>query len=155
MALSSRNNPQVFDVVRGIWVKATPEEIVRQSALKKMIQDLGYPRELIAVEKRVGELVQEQFSSVPDRRIDIVCFANSLALGFFPLLIIECKDEPFNQKAIEQVMGYNYFIKASYLAVVTPYEEITGHWDTDLQRYHFRKGFPSYEELLHCVNVRK
>lgn len=153
MALSSLNNRQIFDEIRKIWVKATPEEIVRQSVLRKMIGELGYPRELIAVEKEIEELSQERSSPCPQRRIDILCFTKTSEGGLQPLIVIECKDEHLNQKAVDQVIGYNYFIKAPYLSVVTPYEEVIGHWDKLLQQYRFQRGFPGYLELLECVRI--
>ncbi len=147
MAFSSRSNQQIFDEVRSQWVKATPEEIVRQSVLRKMVGQLGYPRELIAVEKEIGELLQEQGAAPPQRRIDIVCFTTILEGGLKPLIVIECKDEPLTQQAIDQVIGYNCLIRAPYLSVVTPYEEVVGYWDSVSKRYTFRKGFPAYSEI--------
>ncbi|MBS0605973.1 MAG: type I restriction enzyme HsdR N-terminal domain-containing protein [Parachlamydiales bacterium] len=151
MASSNRNNRQIFDSFRGIWVKATPEEIVRQSVLRKMVHDLGYPRELIAVEKEIGELVPINSVSGPQRRIDIVCFKKDLTSGLRPLILIECKDETIAQKAIDQVIGYNAFIKAPFLSVVSRKGEIIGQWNARQQNYQFRRGFPSYQELLEYV----
>lgn len=153
MASSSLNNRQIFDEIRGIWVKATPEEVVRQSVLRKMTGELGYPRELLAVEKELKELSQEGALPCPQRRIDILCFTKTLEGDLRPLIVIECKDERLSQKAIDQVIGYNYFIKAPYLSVVTPYEKVIGHWDKLLQHYRFRRGFLNYSELLECVKM--
>lgn len=153
MVSSNLSNRQIFDSFRGIWVKATPEEIVRQSALRTMVHDLGYPRELIAVEKEIGELVPLGSVTTPQRRIDIVCFKKTLNSGLLPLILIECKDEPFTQKAIDQVIGYNAFIKAPFLAVVSRQGELIGHWNELLQSYRFRRGFPGYQELLECVTL--
>jgi hypothetical protein len=153
MASSNRNNQQIFDEIRGIWVKATPEEVLRQSILRKMTRELGYPRELIAVEKEIGELVSGGASPPPQRRIDILCFTQSQQFGLRPLFLIECKDEPLSQKAIDQVVGYNAFIKAPYLCVVTPEGEMTGYWDPISQSYRFQRGFPGYLELLECVKL--
>ncbi len=153
MASSNPSNRQIFDSFRGIWVKATPEEIVRQSLLRKMVHDLGYPRELIAVEKEISELVPFNTAATPQRRIDIVCFKKNLNSGLLPLILIECKDEPVTQKAINQVIGYNAFIKAPFLSVVSREGEIIGHWDELLQSYRFRRGFPGYQELLECVTL--
>ncbi|MBS0653337.1 MAG: type I restriction enzyme HsdR N-terminal domain-containing protein [Verrucomicrobia bacterium] len=155
MGSSNLSSRQIFDSFRGIWVKATPEEIVRQSVLRKMVHDLGYPRELIAVEKEIGELVPLSTTSAPQRRIDIVCFKKNLSSGLQPLILIECKDEPFTQKAIDQVIGYNAFIKAPFLSVVSREGEVIGHWDELQQSYRFRRGFPGYQELLECVTLAK
>ncbi len=156
MASSSRSNRQVFDEVRKIWVKATPEEIVRQQLLRKMIQKLGYPKELLAVEKEIKEMPSVVSLSVPDRRIDVVCYAKGIHPDHpvFPLIVIECKDEPFDQKAVNQVIGYNFFIKAPCIAIANPEGETVGFWDADLQKYRFQRGFPGYLELLECVTLK-
>ena len=120
-----------------------------------MIHQWGYPRELIAVEKQIGELVQGTHSSVPLRRIDIVCFKKRVDEGLEPLILIECKDEGLNQKAIDQIIGYNSLIKAPFLSVVARSQAIIGRWDPLIQSYHFQKGFPSYLELVECANVVK
>lgn len=75
----------IYDEVRGSFVKATPEEIVRQSLLHQMIDDLGFPRNYLAVEKKLSELPHLQFDGgdIPRRRFDIICFAKS-ATSFFP-----------------------------------------------------------------------
>lgn len=150
MVLSNPNNRQIFDPFRGIWVKASPEEIVRQSVLRKMVHELGYPRELIAIEKELREFVLNSSISVPQRRIDIVCFKKDLSFGLKPLILIECKDEMISQKAIDQVIGYNAFIKAPFVSVVCQKGEIIGQWSAWRQNYQFQRGFPSYQELLGC-----
>ncbi len=153
MVLSNQNSRQIFDSFRGIWVKATPEEALRQAVLRKMVSSLGYPRELIAVEKEIRELVPSNSVRTPQRRIDIVCFKKSLCFGLQPLILIECKDKLFVQKAIDQVIGYNAFIKAPFLAVISLKGEMVGCWDEVLQRYRFRRGFPGYQELLDYVTL--
>ena len=41
---------QIFCVWRHRWVRLTPEEWVRQQLLHRMVEQLGYPASLIAVE---------------------------------------------------------------------------------------------------------
>src|SRR3990167_10032420 len=104
MGSSNLNRPLIFDEVRKCWVKATPEEQVRQQWLKRMLYQLEYPRELLAVEKGLKELPHLDSVSVPDRRIDIVCFGRGVSSSFpiSPLLLMECKDEPLSQGAMDQ-----------------------------------------------------
>ena len=52
----------IYDEIRRAWVKATPEELVRQQWIHRMIHDLGYPKEWIVVEKAIGELLLADFS---------------------------------------------------------------------------------------------
>ncbi len=101
-------------------VADTPEERVRQALLKKMTREWGYPAHLLAVEKALHQfphLAQKQF--LPDCRVDIACFASNLLPDreLSPLLIIECKAALLAGSALEQVIGYNYFCEAPYVAV--------------------------------------
>jgi hypothetical protein len=135
---------ELYDEIRSCWVSATPEEIVRQLWIKKMVSELGYPKELIAVEKELKTLPHLSSELVPDRRADIICFANKETI--FPLLLMECKAEPLSQKAIEQVLGYNMYVQAPYIAVVND-REICFRYDLSCTRCVLNH-LPSYAELL-------
>src|SRR5690242_14822270 len=93
---------QHFDEVRRAWVAATPEEGVRQRVLKKMIHALGFPKELIAVEKELKELPHLAGRSVPERRIDVLCYGKEIhpEHSLYPLLLIECKREAIDEAEI-------------------------------------------------------
>lgn len=108
----------IFDPYRGRWVVETPEEIVRQSCLKLMVEELGYPSGLIAVEKTLKELLNS--ASPPLRRADILAFS---PLGE-PLLLIECKAVPLTLAMQRQVRGYNFYIKAPFIALVNDKEAL-------------------------------
>lgn len=123
----SKKPSQVWDEIRKSWVAATPEEIVRQLWLQRMIRELQYPKSLIAVEKKIPQL---------QRRIDILCYDPDCK----PLLLIECKCEDLDQKAIEQVVGYNHFVKAPFVAVVN--EKEVRFQSMELDR------LPTYPEML-------
>lgn len=114
----------LFCLIRKIWVKKTPEELVRQALVKKLITDWGYPQSLIVVEKSLADFCQSEAPinlsrvKLPKRRLDIICYAN-LDGSFFPLLLIECKrgSENFQKKeAFRQLLGYNYYIGAPFMA---------------------------------------
>lgn len=147
MGSSSRNRELVFDEVRRLWVKATPEEQVRQLWLRRMVGALGFPRELIVVEKAIQELPHLQSKDVPERRLDILCYGKDKDL--FPLLLIECKKESLSEGAINQVMGYNHFVRAHFAAVVSRDEARLGHFDG--VQSHSCSFLPSYQELMQWV----
>ncbi len=150
--LSCPNNALIFDEVRKQFVKSTPEEIVRQSLLQKMIHQLGYPKELIAVEKELKELPFGRESPVARRRIDIVCFAKGDS-SLFPLIVIECKRGAVDTtKALNQVIGYNYFIKAPFVAVANERSVFLSFFDPIEQKPLFFEGLPSYHELIFRVS---
>lgn len=71
---------EIWDDVRRQWVALTPEEWVRQSVLAHMVGDLGYPRGMLLVERRVDVQGQSQ-------RVDIL----ALDRGGGGFLLVECK----------------------------------------------------------------
>lgn len=144
MESSSPNKARVYDELRKLWVVATPEEIVRQKLLKKMVGSLAYPKALISVERSLAELCSAAVS-VPYRRVDVVCFAKEEG-KLLPLLVIECKEKASDQQeAIAQVQGYNRFLQARFIAVASPDGEIFGY--RTLEGMSFLPFLPSYSEL--------
>ncbi len=84
------------------YVCLTPEESVRQRFLHRLVDEFGYPMNLIAVE-------------VPLRgkRADAVVYTKDLQ----PLVLIEFKAEtvPLTQKVLDQVAVYNRQLHVPYL----------------------------------------
>jgi hypothetical protein len=91
-------------------VANTPEERVRQSFLRRMIQDLGFHKGLISIEKGIGQ-----------RRYDLVCYSQAMT----PLVLIECKAVKLDDTAIRQAFGYNGTVKAPFVCLVSPFETKT------------------------------
>lgn len=89
--------------IRGKLVALTPEERVRQALLRKMVEELGFPKGLISVERAA----QQQ------RRTDIVCYTKEMR----PLLLIECKAGAILEAAIAQAIGYNDQVKAPFICL--------------------------------------
>lgn len=146
----------VYDEVRNLWVRATPEEIVRQQLLTRMIRDLKFPKELICVEKELSQMphLLGSHSTLPDRRADIICFANNIHPEhvLYPLLLIECKDEGIGSDAVRQLLGYNHFVKARFVALANHLEVKLGYFDAKAECYQFLSYLPSYSELLESMN---
>ena len=103
-----RETPMVYDPVRRKYVRATPEEWVRQHVLRYLTHDLGYPAALIAVEKGFT------FRGMA-RRADVVAHDRQGR----PVLMVECKapEVAVTQAAFDQVARYNTVIQARYLVV--------------------------------------
>lgn len=74
-----------------------PEEIVRQLFIKKLLDNYGYPKERIQVEKDVWF-----GSGVSDKRADIVVLQRDLE---HPFIIVEVK-KPSRKDGIEQLKSY-------------------------------------------------
>lgn len=115
------------------------------------MENFGYPKSLLVVEKNIKDLVPSSIEGgiIPDRRVDIVCFSPK---GHHPLLIVECKAERFHSDVLYQVIGYNKFIQASFIAIANPYRVLTGWYDQSKQQYQFIKTLPSYETLLKAIH---
>lgn len=139
---------KLFDPVRRQWVAATGEELVRQRCLQRLIQQLGFPRSLLVVEKSLSELSRLMHADVPSRRVDILAMASRVHPDYplFPLLMIECKTGTFGQEAVEQVMGYNFFVRAPFVAVVNETEEKV--WVSEKERYCLLPQLLSYQGMI-------
>ena len=152
MDLSTRSKEKIYDRIRHSWVVATPEEIVRQTLLNKMIDELLYPKELIVVEKALSEIPMLAASAAPLRRIDVACFAKNIHPdhALYPLLLIECKESKQDaMQALEQVKGYNRFIRAYFIAVAYPGGEMFGFLDKD--RFALLEFLPPYPQLIRAI----
>ncbi|MFT4554516.1 MAG: hypothetical protein ACI9S8_003168 [Chlamydiales bacterium] len=156
MARDLKSEPRkVFDVIRKEWVAATPEEIIRQKLIHHMIEELGYPQHFIAVEKALRELPHLQLygTQVPDRRVDLICFAKDITSKhpLYPLIVVECKAVNITKKVLSQVEGYNHFLKACFVAVANGEEMRTGWYDATLGKYQYVDMLPKFNDLLLSV----
>jgi hypothetical protein len=104
---------EVFDPVRRLWVRLTPEEWVRQNMLHWMVSVKGYPLSLIAVEKaiRLGGLTN---------KFDILVYDASHS----PWLLVECKamDVPMTEKVLMQALRYRMAVPAGVLVLTNGIE---------------------------------
>lgn len=87
-------------------VEALPEETIRQQMIVHL-ESLGYPKHLMRTEVRLANTT---------RRLDIVCYCLAKE-GVAPLLLVECKAEKITPKALTQVVGYNYHLKAPFICL--------------------------------------
>ncbi|MCH9620959.1 MAG: hypothetical protein S4CHLAM20_03690 [Chlamydiia bacterium] len=126
--------------------KTFPEEKIRQSLIKFLKEELLYPKEMISVERSLSSFPHLKGKQVPNRRFDIAVFGTKKVL---PLLIIECKAIPLNQKALDQVIGYNHLVQAPFIALANGDEVKTLVKEKD--RYIEYQGLPTYEVLLSKV----
>ncbi len=152
MGSSTHIKDKLYDRVRKKWVVATPEEIVRQTLLNKMIDELLYPKELIVVEKALSEIPVLSSLQSPLRRIDVACFAKKIHPdhALYPLLLIECKESKQDaMKALEQVKGYNRFIKAYFIGVAYPEGELFGFLEN--QQFSLLEFLPPYSQLIQAI----
>ncbi len=98
----------IFDNLRKIWVRLTPEEWVRQNFIQYLIIDKNYPSSLIAVEKEIllGEL---------KKRFDILIYN----AAHQPWMMIECKamEIALDENVFHQVLRYNLSVPVRFLVI--------------------------------------
>ena len=90
-----------------MWVRATPEERVRQYFCHLLTEQLGYPE--VAVANEVAVPVNGQ----PQRCDTLVYCAGR------PVMVVEYKrpEVPIDQRVVEQVARYNLVLQVPLMAV--------------------------------------
>ena len=132
---NSENKTCIFDPIRKKFVVLTPEEWVRQHAVRFLEQELGYPLSLINVEKTI------RINSMP-RRFDIVVFSRTGAID----ILVECKapEVEITQAVFDQAARYNLTAGARYLMIPNGLEHYFCAVDYKNGRYDFLQALPSY-----------
>ena len=127
---------QIFCEWRHRWVRLTPEEWVRQQLLHRLVEQLGYPASLIAVEApiKVGDL---------QKRCDAIVYNNAMQ----PLMLIECKAEsvPLTQKTLDQAATYNRKLRVPYLLLHNGPQTVIAFVDDNTIKYI--NAIPQYNQL--------
>ena len=97
----------IYDTIRKKYVSFTPEEWVRQSFIKYLIEQKNYPASLFSVEKiiKIGEV---------NKRFDILIYKN-----MSPWMLVECKREDVNidEKSLVQILAYQSKLSVKYLTI--------------------------------------
>ncbi|MBR4431962.1 MAG: type I restriction enzyme HsdR N-terminal domain-containing protein [Paludibacteraceae bacterium] len=127
---------QIFCEWRHRWVRLTPEEWVRQQLLHRLVEQLGYPAALIAVEApiKVGKM---------QKRCDAIVYNNVMQ----PLMLIECKAETVSltQKTLDQAATYNRKLQVPYLILHNGPQTIIAYVND--KSISFVQSIPPYNQL--------
>jgi hypothetical protein len=103
-----KKKEEIWDELRKLWVRLTPEEWVRQNFIQYLLQVKNYPASYIAVERRMrlGEL---------NKRFDLMIFDN----GAQPWMLVECKgmEERLDSRVLWQVLRYNMATPVKYIVI--------------------------------------
>ena len=128
----------IFDVIRRKYVALTPEEWVRQHFVHYLIEQLGYPQELLANEVEVS-------LNGTSKRCDTVLYNRDLQAR----MIVEYKaaDVNISQKVFNQIMRYNMVLRVQYLIVSNGLEHYCCKLDYSNNSYEFLSEIPSYSSL--------
>lgn len=124
-----------------------PEEIVRQKALIFLKDSLQFPKDLIIVEKMLSDLNTSGLPCPVNRRVDILCYTPSLN-GLKPLLLIECKAVSLTVCHQDQLEGYNQWIQAPFVALISHQNALIGRFNPVNLAYEYEEGLLSYPQLL-------
>ena len=114
------------------FVRLTPEEQVRQYFLHRLVEEAGYPKELIAVEM-----------TLQGTRADAVVFSQ----GMSPLMIVEFKAAtvPLTQRTLDQAAVYNRRLQVPWLVLHNGNETVIARCNgKDIQFFNY---IPSYGDL--------
>lgn len=145
------SNEQLLCFLRKCWIQSTPEERVRQALIDELIHQKSFPASHLAVEIHLSQLphLKGRFD-LPNRRADLIVFSldKNSCFELKPLLLIECKAHTINALTMRQLWGYNYFVKAPFVAAVGG-NKIQLEWQ-HLHTLQLLKlsHIPSYEELI-------
>jgi hypothetical protein len=129
---------EIFDVFRKKYVILTPEEWVRQHFAHFLVNQLGVPQGLMALEKKI-------VMNGLNRRFDIVVYSKSA----FPLLIVECKASSveISQEIFNQAARYNSVLKAPYLLITNGKIHHACKIDFTNHKIDYLNSLPLYAEM--------
>ena len=135
---SNENKRYIFDIIRKKFVVLTPEEWVRQHAVRFLLQDRGYPQSLMNVEKRI------QINHLT-KRYDIVIYRPDGSI----FLVVECKAPQvgITQEVFDQIARYNLTLKAENLMVTNGLQHIFYQIDYERKAYIFLRELPNFYPL--------
>ena len=126
----------VFDPLRRRLVALTPEEEVRQKVLYLLVEHLGVPAGLLAVEYAVKV-------NGLDKRADAVVFGTDAK----PLMIVECKapSVTLTEAVLEQALRYHSALHPQYLLLTNG--TITYCYKAENQALRPLDHLPDYAEM--------
>ena len=132
---NSENKTLIYDEIRKKFMVLQPEEWVRQHCVQYLIQQKGYPKSLINVEKelKINNL---------RKRYDIVIYNPDGSIH----VIVECKSAKIaiDQSTFDQIARYNLALDATYLMVTNGINHYYCAMDFQAERYLFLKDIPKY-----------
>ena len=124
----------LFDELRKKWLRLTPEEIIRQNCWKYLHFEKKYPKSLMIVEKQIT-------INKLKKRFDLLIYNNHGQ----PEMIIECKapSVKINEKVLNQILNYQYKMKAKYLLVSNGLESYCLKINLDQKKVEYLEEIPS------------
>ncbi len=129
---------QIFDDFRQKYVKLTPEEWVRQNFLRFLVEEKGFPKELMAVETelKVNDL---------KKRCDAIVYSQQAQ----PHIIIELKapNVAITQEVFDQAAVYNTQLNVDYLIISNGLQHFCCRINKKTSSYDFFEEIPNWQNL--------
>lgn len=124
----------LFDPIRKKWLVLQPEELVRQLLLVYLIQEKGYNKNRINVEKEIKVNRMQ-------KRCDILIFDDTTE----PYLLVECKapNVQVSQEVFKQIAWYNMALRVKYLLVSNGMETYCCSMDYVEENFNFLTEIPT------------
>lgn len=135
----------ILDNFRKKFVRLTPEEWVRQHFLLYLIEEKGFPKGLLAVEKQLS-------INGMKKRCDAIFYSQKGN----PLIVIEFKapNVPINQAVFDQLAVYNSKLKVDYFIVSNGLEHYFCRVNTQNSTYEFSEEMPNYTEFTRFQSIQ-
>jgi type I site-specific restriction endonuclease len=129
---------KIFDAIRKKYLVLTPEEWVRQHVVRFLVEEKGFPSNLIAIEMGL------KLNGL-QKRADILVYSKQGK----PILLVECKAPhvKIDQKVFDQIGRYNITFKLPYLLVTNGMEHFCAQIDFNSKDFFFLQEIPEYEKL--------
>lgn len=127
-------------------IQITPEEIIRQEFVSKLISELNVPIEMIDVEVPLS-----YYQKGKRGRADIIVSGfDKENFEKIPLIVIECKAPTIHltDKVFEQTMHYDEFLEPEIMAMTNGHETICYSWDNEIRDYREIISIPKYSDLI-------
>ena len=130
--------PYIYDELRRKFVRLTPEEWVRQHFVHFLLDEGGYPKELM--QNEVGLQL-----GATTKRCDTLLYDRSLR----PQMILEYKAPhiPLSEAVLQQIVRYNYALRVPYLVLSNGLTHYAWRIDYEGQSYSPLPQLPRYTEL--------
>lgn len=132
---NSENKVAIFDEIRKKFIILTPEEWVRQHVVKYILEQKGYPKSHVNVEKiiKINGLT---------KRYDVVIFQPDGSI----FLLVECKAPgiSISQNTFDQIARYNMSLNAVHLMVTNGLNHYFCQMDYKEEKYFFLEDLPEY-----------
>ena len=132
------NEVLIFDESRKKFILLTPEEWVRQHALKFLLVEKKFPISLIELERKISLNNQT-------KRFDLICKNSDGTTR----LLLECKapEIKISQATFDQIIRYNNVLKAQYLWISNGIDNHIFEIDFESNKVNKIKELPLYGDL--------